>query len=50
MLGLPMSIEYQVRVKAVITVPYQLGEGEVVYLIESHGDVIKSKLDKNYKL
>ena len=46
-----MLIEYQVSVKAVITVPYQLGEGEVVnYLIESHGDVIKSTLDKNYKL
>ena len=41
--GLSTSIENQVSVKVVITVPYQLGEGEVVnYLIESHGDVIKS--------
>ncbi len=34
-LGLSTSIENQVSVKAVITVPYQLNEGEVVnYLIE----------------
>jgi hypothetical protein len=46
-----MSIEYQVSIKAVITVPYQLGEGEVVnYLIESHSDVVKSRLEYNYKL
>ena len=49
--GLPMSIEYQVSVKAVITVPYQLGEGEVVnYLIEKHIDELTSILDEHYDL
>jgi hypothetical protein len=33
----------QVSIKAVITVPYQLGEGDTVsYLIEKHGDVLTS--------
>ena len=44
-----VSIDYwisQVSVKAVITVPYQLGEGKVVnYLIEKYGDELTSILN-----
>ena len=43
---LSMMIENQVSVKAVITVPYRLGAGEVVnYLIERDSDVLTSKLN-----
>jgi len=44
--SLLMSIKNQVSIKAVITVPYRLGEGEVVnYLIERQGDMVTSKLN-----
>ena len=40
---LPGNMAYVVSIKAVITVPYQLGEGDTVsYLIEKHGDVLTS--------
>jgi hypothetical protein len=39
--GFSTSIENQVSIKAVIAVPYQLGEGEVVNcLIERQSDVL----------
>ena len=45
--GLLTSIENQGSIKAVITVPYRLGEGELVnYLIERQGDAVTSTLTR----